>query len=275
MFGYTKQAYYKTNTTSKQRIICETKAKEAVLDIRRIMPRVGTRKLHFMLKQKFENEQIKVGREKLFSILRREGLLISKRKKYRLTTNSRHWMRKYPDLVKGLHINCPEQVWAADITWIDTKRGESYLHLITDVYSKQIMGYILCNDMEADSTLKALKMALKNRKYPARLLIHHSDRGAQYCSRKYTQVLMENNIQISMTETGDPYDNAVAERVNGILKDEFGLDEKIIDLQQAILETEQSINTYNKLRPHLSCQMLTPNQMHQQQKLPLKRWKSR
>jgi len=275
LFGYTKQAYYKTCNTSKRKIINEERAKEAVLYVRRKMPRIGTRKLHFMLKEKFESEQIKVGRATLFRILKREGLLILKRRKYKVTTNSRHWMHKYPNLLKSLSIKRPEQVWAADITWIDTQKGEAYLHLITDVYSKQIVGYELCNDLNASSTLKALQRAIKNRRYPLKSLIHHSDRGVQYCSTLYTDFLKENNIGISMTENSDPYENAVAERMNGILKEEFGLGEKMSDLKQATILTKESIQTYNHLRPHLSCKMLTPNQMHRQELIPLKTWKSR
>jgi transposase InsO family protein len=148
------------------------------------------------------------------------------------------------------------------------------LHLITDAYSKQIMGYELCNDMEAGSTLKALQMAIRQRMYQ-QPLIHHSDKGLQYCSKLYVNYLLKNGIQISMTETGDPYENAVAERVNGILKDEFGLGEKMNDLQEAVQQTKQSIETYNQLRPHLSCQYLTPIQMHQQRTIPIKTWKKK
>jgi len=274
LFGYTKQAYYKCNTGSRHRAVQERQAKEAVLQIRRQMPRIGTRKLHFMLKAQFKESQIKVGRDNLFKLLGKEGLLIIKRKKYTVTTNSKHWMFKYPNLIKDLRLHRPEQLWVADITYLDTIDGNSYLHLITDAYSKQIMGYELCNDMEAGSTLKALQMAIRHRMYQ-QPLIHHSDRGLQYCSKLYVNYLLKNGIQISMTENGDPYENAVAERVNGILKDEFGLGEKMNDLQEAVQQTKQSIETYNQLRPHLSCQYLTPIQMHQQRNIPIKTWKKK
>jgi putative transposase len=165
----------------------------------------------------------------------------------------------------------PEQVWVADITYIDTNEdGHGYLHLITDAYSKQIMGYELCGNMEAASTLKALQMAITNRKYNGEVLIHHSDRGLQYCSKLYTDCLKENRITISMTENGDPYENAIAERVNGILKDEFGLSEQLNNINEARHQTAQSIDIYNNSRPHLSCHMLTPAQMHQQKEIKLK-----
>ena len=275
LFGYTKQAYYKCSTGTAHRAIKEQQAKEAVLQIRRQMPRVGTRKLHFMLKEQFETNQIKVGRDKLFTLLGKEGLLIVKRKKYTITTNSKHWMHKYPNLIKDITVHRPEQLWVADITYLETQQSNSYLHLITDAYSKQIMGYELCNDMEASSTIKALKMAISNREYPQEPLIHHSDRGLQYCSKLYVNHLLKNNIQISMTENGDPYENAIAERMNGILKDEFGLGEKLNDLADALHQTRQSIQTYNQVRPHLSCQYLTPLQMHQQQTIIMKRWKKK
>lgn len=275
LFGYTKQAYYKCSAGSQYRVIQEQQAKEAVLQIRRQMPRIGTRKLYFMLKEQFKTAQLKVGRDKLFTLLRNAGLLIVKRKKYTVTTNSKHWMHKYPNLIKNLILQRPEQLWVADITLVDTLDSNSYLHLITDAYSKQIMGYELCDDMEATSTLKALQMAIGNRKYPQQPLIHHSDRGLQYCSKLYVNHLLKNNIQISMTENGDPYENAIAERMNGILKDEFGLGEKLDDLQQAVQQTRQSIQTYNHLRPHLSCSYLTPSQMHQQQTLPVKGWRKK
>ena len=275
LFGYTKQAYYKCSTHSENRVIKVKQAKEAVLQIRRQMPRIGTRKLHFMMKDYFQKEDIKVGRDKLFTLLGQEGLLIMKRKKYTVTTNSRHWMHKYPNLIKDLIIHRPEQLWVADITYLDTEQANSYLHLITDAYSKQIMGYELCNGMEASSTLKALQMAIGNRKYAQEPLIHHSDRGLQYCSKLYVNYLLKNNMQISMTENGDPYENAIAERMNGILKDEFGLGEKFANLKEALHQTQQSIRTYNQLRPHLSCSYITPSKMHQQQTITIKTWKKK
>lgn len=247
-------------------------AKQQVLNIRRQMPRLGTRKLHYILKENFQLHHLKVGRDTLFGLLRSEGLLITKRKKYTKTTNSKHWMKKYPNLIKNIELHRPEQLWVADITYIDIQTKNCYLHLITDAYSKQIMGYELSENLETVSTLKALKMALNNRKYPKEPLLHHSDRGLQYCSAVYVGMLQSNNIQISMTENGDPYENAIAERMNGILKDEFGLGEKLENTKHVTQQLVQSVESYNKLRPHLSCQMLTPIQMHQQQTIKIKKW---
>lgn len=269
LFGYTKQAYYKQFTHQSTRTAHHQQLKAAVLGIRRQMPRLGTRKLHFLLK----TGNAVIGRDQLFGLLRTEGMLITKRKKYTVTTDSKHWMRKYPNQIKELLLNRPEQLWVADITYIDTVDGNAYLHLITDAYSKRIMGYELCSNMEAASTLKALTMALTNRQYNHQALIHHSDRGLQYCSKVYIDMLIKNNVAISMTESGSPFDNAVAERLNGILKDEFGLGEKLNSIDEAKVHAEQSIEIYNLLRPHLSCQMLTPKQMHQQQKIKVKTYK--
>jgi putative transposase len=272
LFGLSKQAYYKTSNNAREKEITWRLIKPRVLEMRRKMPRLGTRKLHYMLGQ----ETIDIGRDTLFELLRKEGMLVPTRKKYVRTTNSTHWMRKYPNLVRNIELNRPEQLWVADITYLDTKaEGTLYLHLVTDAYSKQIMGYELCDNMTAISTHKALKMALGKRQYKNMPLIHHSDRGLQYCSALYTECLMENNIAISMTENGDPYENAVAERVNGILKDEFGLGDQLMDIKEALKQTEQGIRAYNHLRPHLSCNMLTPVQMHSQQLIKVKTYKQK
>jgi len=266
LFGLSKQAYYKQTGQRQQKAALVKQVRESVLQLRRSMPRLGTRKLHYLLKQ----NDVPIGRDQLFDLLRDEGLLVLKRKKYTVTTNSKHWLRKYPNLIKGMALVRPEQLWVADITYMNTKNGSLYLHLVTDAYSKRIMGYELCDNMEAVSTLRALQMAIKNRQYKSSPLIHHSDRGLQYCSKLYTACLIQNRLNISMTENGDPYENAIAERVNGILKDEFGLSEQMENIADALLQTHQSILAYNTQRPHLSCCMLTPNQMHNQQKMKLK-----
>lgn len=235
------------------------------------MPRIGTRKLYYLLKKEFREEGLLIGRDKLFSILRDEHLLVQKRKRYTKTTDSRHWMHRYPDLVEGMILDRPEQLWVSDITYIAVESGFVYLHLVTDAYSKQIMGYCVSEGMAATSTIEALQMALGKRKYN-QPLIHHSDRGLQYCSSGYVRVLTKNGVSISMTQDGSPYDNAVAERVNGILKDEFGLDGVFTDIAEVRRQTQQAIKLYNNERPHLSCAMLTPQQMHGQQTVKVKTW---
>ena len=269
--GYSKQAYYKSKTNQQKKNCYRTMAKQKVLEVRKQLPRLGTRKLYHLLAGDFKKEHIAVGRDKLFSILREEQLLIIKKKRYTKTTDSKHWMHKYPNLIKGLQLMHPEQIWVADITWLAIKSNYCYLHLITDAYSKKIMGYELSDSLNATNTIKALNMALRNRKYTTPL-IHHSDRGLQYCSAGYTKLLTDNNVDISMTQDGSPYDNAIAERVNGILKDEFGLDDTFENMEQAKSEVKQSIDLYNRLRPHLSNTMLTPIEMHKQNKLKPKAW---
>jgi transposase InsO family protein len=269
--GYSKQAYYKSKTNQQKKNCYYTMAKQKVLAIRKRLPRLGTRKLYYLLAEDFIKEHITVGRDKLFSILREEQLLIVKKKRYTKTTDSRHWMHKYPDLIKGLQIENPEKVWVADITWLYLKDGYCYLHLVTDAYSKRIMGYEVSQNLAAASTIQALEMAIRSRKYTTSL-IHHSDRGLQYCSAGYTKLLHDNQIDISMTQDGSPYDNAIAERINGILKDEFGLDGTFENIEQLRNEVKQSIELYNGYRPHLSNSMLTPVQMHNQNKLKTKAW---
>lgn len=267
LFGYSKQAYYKHHQCHVRRQSERRIALDLVQQVRYLLPRLGTRKLHYKLQ-----DQMPVGRDKLFDILREEGLLISRKRRYTKTTNSKHWMRKYPNKITRLAITRPEQVWVSDITYIATINDFQFLHLVTDAYSKQIMGYRLSPTMSAADTASALQMAINNRMYPSSPLIHHSDRGLQYCSQLYTTILSNNGIDISMTEQSDPYENAVAERVNGILKDEFGLDDCFEDIEQLQLQTHQAIELYNKYRPHMSNQMLTPQQMHKQQLIPSKKY---
>jgi transposase InsO family protein len=218
--------------------------------------------LYSELKSEMERHNIKIGRDKFCRFLRLHNLLVPKLKTYHITTNSRHRFRKYPNIIKGLEITKPEQVWVADITYIRTDYGFNYLHLITDAYSKQIVGFELSDDMKAESTAKALKMALKSRKYSYRKLIHHSDRGIQYCSNEYIQLLKENKVGISMTENSSPGDNAIAERVNGILKSEFSIGNGFRNHLSALEEIKKSIFIYNHKRPHRSCKMLTPINAH-------------
>lgn len=239
--------------------------------VRREMPRIGTRKLHYLLREGLQRQGLSIGRDRLFDLMREEQLLVAKKRKYTKTTDSKHWMRMYPNLIKGLEVRRPEQLWVADITYLTLADRYCYLHLITDAYSKQIMGYSLSETLAARETLKALEMALDNKEYRGKL-IHHSDRGLQYCSAGYIRTLQKASIAISMTQDGSPYDNAIAERVNGILKDEFYLDEVFDNQSQLRLQVKQSITTYNTKRPHESNHMLTPIEMHKQKTLKPKAW---
>ena len=272
LFGFSKQAYYKRINTSDTIDYQEVKA--LVMNVRSQLPKSGARKIYHMISEDLRKKNIKMGRDKLFSYLRSEHLLVPNRKKYHKTTNSKHWMRKYPNIIKDLEINRPEQVWVADITYLQVKKKHYYLHLITDAYSKRIVGFKLSENMQATTTLKALKMAISERVYKEQL-IHHSDRGLQYCSSIYTKTLVDSNIKVSMTEEYDPYENAVAERINGILKSEFGIDEVFENYELLELQVLQSIALYNQLRPHMSIGLLTPNNAHKQRTVKLKTWKQK
>lgn len=271
MFGYSKQAYYKRkkqpdSINNQKRII------ELVLSIRKKMPKIGTRKLYVLLKNDFSKEDLHIGRDRLFQLLRSNYLLIPRRHRYFKTTNSRHWMKKYPNIIKEKELKCSEKVWVADITYLKTKEKNYYLHLITDAYSKKIVGYELSDNLQTASTLKALKQAIKNRVYK-HSLIHHSDRGLQYCSKEYTETLRKSDILISMTENSDPYENAVAERVNGILKYEFGLIDTFENFKNLSQQLDQSIYYYNNLRPHFSLNYNIPSQVHMKNNVKLKTYK--
>lgn len=230
------------------------------------MPRLGTRKLYHLLKEEFVSKGIKVGRDQLFRILRVNNLLVKRKRSYQKTTNSKHWLKKHKNLIESLVITHPEQVWVADITYIPTEDGHNYLSLITDAYSRRIMGYHLAEDLKTDGPLSALKMALSNR-ISNNSIIHHSDRGLQYCSYEYQQILQENDLIASMTESYDPYQNAIAERVNGILKDEFNLEQGFKEHLQAVQVIKESINIYNNERPHFSCDLNTPAFIHKNKSL--------
>ena len=255
LFGYTRQAYYKHLRRNREGSLSDTLLLERVGCSRKLMPRLGGRKLWHLLQQ----DGFPVRRDRLFTLLSGNNLLVKRRKKYSVTTCSRHWMRKYPNLIRGFDLERPHRLWVGDITYISLKEGFAYLALITDAYSKRIVGYDLNTTLERDGALRALRMAIDQTPQQKRQgLIHHSDRGCQYCSKEYVKLLTDNGIRISMTEKGDPYENAVAERVNGILKSEW-IDEECFESFQAAKERiDQIVILYNSLRPHASCDWLTP-----------------
>jgi putative transposase len=255
-------------------MFCDDIILQYVHQIRSRLPRLGTRKLHHALQPLLAAHGLQVGRDHLFSLLENHKLLVRQRKKKAFTTDSRHWMRKYTNLVRELPCTRPEQVWASDITYIRLSNQWAYLSLITDACSRKIMGYSLRTDMSVQGCLEALQMAINNRSYPAKQLIHHSDRGSQYCSAAYVKLLIDNNIAISMTENGDPYENALAERINGIIKTEFNLYAIQAGLETARRLVHESIEAYNELRPHSSCDFLTPAQAHRHKEPLKKRWKT-
>jgi putative transposase len=229
---------------------------------KKVGSKTGGIKLYTELKQDFINTDIKMGRDKFYRFLRLHQLLVPKTKNYITTTNSKHMFKKYKNLVKDQVPNRPEQLWVSDITYIKTENGHNYLALVTDAYSKQIMGYKLDNHMRTSLCTDALAMAIKNRKYPGKQLIHHSDRGFQYCNPKYTTFAEKNGIKMSMTEQYDPYENAVAERINRTLKYEYGLKQTIKSSELAQKITDQAIYIYNNLRTHFSLDLRKPFEVH-------------
>lgn len=266
LFGKTRQGWYQWTSNLDELVLFESLIIQMAIDIREQMHnlRLGTSKLLLLINEQLATQGMRIGRDKLYSILGQEGLLIRRRKRSVSTTYSNHLLRRYPNLIKDKVLSAPEQVWASDITYVRLKQGFAYLSLVTDVYSRKIMGYCLHPTLSAQGPQRALMMAYTQRLYPESDLIHHSDQGIQYCSYDYVQLLKANGIFISMSKKGSPQENAVAERVNGILKQEYGLGKTFASIEQAQKVVEQGVDSYNEKRPHRSLNMQTPNQVHQQ-----------
>ena len=241
------------------------------------MPRIGTRKLYHMLTDTLSEHKIKIGRDKLFDLLEEHAMLVRRRKRIKVsTTDSNHPFRKYPNLVKELQAIRPNQLWVSDITYIRIANSFGYLSLITDAYSRKIVGYCLYPTLQKEGPVAALKMALSTLPVAASgSLIHHSDRGMQYCCEAYINALTQRKVVISMTEKGDPYENALAERMNKTMKEEFLIGDGFSCFEQAVIAVSKAVNTYNTLRPHDSCNHLTPDAAHQLQGPIQMKWKKR
>lgn len=261
-FGSHRDAYYKYNRRLKDTNKVAQKVTELVKEERRIQSRVGTRKLYKTLAPRFSDLGLKVGRDTLFSILREEDLLVKRKKSSCRTTDSYHHLHKYKNKIKAMQITRPNQVWVSDITYIRTIKGFCYLALITDQYSRKIVGYDISDSLELVGCLRALKMAIKMCK-PVKGLIHHSDRGGQYCSKVYVSHLKTRGFDLSMTEENHCYENAIAERVNGILKDEFYLDQCFTTTFLAKKAAKSAIKVYNNRRLHLSLDYRTPEEVYE------------
>jgi len=273
LFGVDRQVYYRKIKRRITRQSNAIKVVSMVLEIRQTMPRIGAKKLYFLLNN--ELKQLKTGRDKFINILRANHLLIIPKRSYHITTNSHHRFRKHQNQILELQIQRPEQVWVSDITYIGKRENPYYLSLVTDAYSKKIMGFNVADNMNTQSTLVALENAVKHRKDRDLSLIHHSDRGLQYCANEYQKLLNKSKIKCSMTQNSDPYENAVAERINGILKQEFNIDkynQSLPIMKQIIKEV---VEIYNNKRPHYSNFMLTPNQMHMQNQIKMRTYKTK
>lgn len=247
---------------------------QQVVICRNRQPRLGCRKLLVKLEGFMQAHAISIGRDAFFELLRANGLLLRRRRRNKpLTTLSHHRYKKYTDLVKGYIPDRPCALWVSDITYVPSGRGFAYLSLVTDAYSRKIVGYHLGEGLQSEGPLTALKMAINNEKWAHQSLIHHSDRGVQYCSLGYTALLQASNIRISMTQSGDPRDNAIAERVNGILKQEL-LKGYYTDIATARRSVAEAVETYNHHRPHSSVNMLTPDQAHRCSGPLIRKWKN-
>jgi len=259
-FGMKRDAFYKYQRRNNLLIATKTTVLYMVKERRKEQSREGCKKMHKAFREEFQAKGIKLGRDRLFDILRENNLLVKRKRSYVKTTNSFHRFYKYNNLIKELKINRPNQVWVSDITYIRLTQGHCYLALITDVYSRKIVGYDISNSLELAGCIRALKLALLHAR-PSPGLIHHSDRGLQYCSNQYIEQLKNHKIQISMTEENHCYENAIAERVNGILKDEFYLDQNFLNLDLAKKATKNAIKIYNTKRLHLSLGYKTPEEV--------------
>ena len=272
LFGKTRQAYYDHSSRISDDQLQEAIIIELVTSVRAVLPKVGGKKLLFMLKEDFATHNILMGRDRFFKLLTKYDLLVKTRRKYVRTTMSNHHFKKWPDLTKALVVNQSEQLWVSDITYLSTQKGFVYLSLITDAYSHKIVGYHLSQNLKARGCIIAVNKAIASLG-STRAVIHHSDRGIQYCCDDYVEVLQNNQIAISMTQSGSPYDNAVAERANGILKAELNLERVFAGYHDAVSTVHQAIDTYNRIRPHMSCGNMTPEKAHYSPKPLQKLWR--
>ncbi|MFA6401293.1 MAG: IS3 family transposase [Salinivirgaceae bacterium] len=274
LLGYTRQAYYQHKKQLEKESLQHDLLIDQVLNIRKKQKRIGGRKLLFLLEPFIQEHHISIGRDAFFDLLSERCLLVRKRKRNKpITTFSDHWMRKYPNLIEGFYPTAPNQLWVSDITYIVVGGGFAYLSLITDAYSRKIVGFYLSVGLSAEGCIRALEMALRNNKDDLGRLIHHSDRGSQYCCSDYVGILNDNFIRISMTQNGDPRENAIAERVNGILKDEL-LEKSYANYGQAVKCISVAISIYNHQRPHGSIDYLMPIEAHFRSGELKRRWKN-
>ncbi|AXY76948.1 IS3 family transposase [Paraflavitalea soli] len=276
LFGKTRQAYYEHGWQAANGQLREELVLDLATQARKVLKKEGAVKLLGSLRPALQSHNITMGRDRFFKLLRKHNMLQKRKKNHARTTWSDHPYRKWPNLIKGLEALKPQQHWVSDITYLRTEKGFMYLSLITDAYSRKIVGYHVSQNLRVQGCLIALNKAIRSLKdYVPQSLIHHSDRGIQYCCDQYVSVLQTNQIRISMTQTGSPYENPVAERVNGILKTELDLDRVFEGYSQATSVTHNAIDLYNRLRQHMSCDNLTPDQAHLREGKLKKRWKPR
>lgn len=262
-FGISRQAFYKAEQKLQEKLLSEQLALSMVKDIRIRQPKIGVKKLYYLLSKDLRLMPHKIGRDALFNLLRRNSLLIRRKHRRFSTTNSSHMNKIYPNLIKDLKITKPNQVLISDITYIRLINGFTYLSVVADLYSRKILGYYISRDLSLKGPLRALKLCLE--KIGSCLMpgmIHHSDRGVQYSSFVYIDVLKKHGINISMSAKGNPYDNAVMERIIGILKAEFLLDDTFKNISMVKKALKEAVLIYNEERPHLSLNYKTPTEVY-------------
>jgi transposase InsO family protein len=275
LLGITRQALYQHEWDNEELNIEAELIIQQVNNIRKRHPIIGTRKLYLMLQPFLAEHHIKIGRDKLFDVMASYKLLIRRRKRRIFTTHSYHRFHKYPNLIREMKLTGISQLWVSDITYFKMMGKFVYISFITDAYSHKIIGFQVAQTLETIHSLKALEMAIRGIEDSGKHnIIHHSDRGIQYCSEGYVKLLQDNNILISMTENGDPLENSIAERANGIIKDEYlchYTDRTITEIQERLT---RAVALYNNERPHMSCNMLTPEKVHRNKLEIEKAWKS-
>jgi len=263
VFGLTKQGYYQRIKRDNKRAERDRHILMLVEEIRKELPRSGTKKLLIYLREPLEQAGIKIGRNALFDLLRSHDMLVKRTRRFHLTTDSKHGFKKSPNLIKDSEITHSEQAIAADITYLQTDEKHAYLAILTDLYSKKIVGYCVADNMRVELVKQALQMAHKNKMFNGTETIHHSDRGIQYCCPDYKQFAAKLGFKMSNTQEYDPYENAVAERVNETLKYEFGLNRKFVNLRELEKAVAQAVWIYNNKRVHWSLGLKTPEEVHQ------------
>jgi len=277
LFGKTRQGFYDHGWRAVDEQFNEAVIIDKVKSIRNSIPGIGGLQLHNMLRQEMQLHNIFIGRDRFYQLLQKHNLLIKRRKRHVITTDSNHPYYKWSDLTGDLELTGIEQLWVSDITYLRTENRFVYLSVITDAWSRKITGYHLSQQLKAQGCMIALNKAIDSLTTGPgqRNLIHHSDRGIQYCCQSYVEILQKNSIRISMTQSGSPYDNAIAERVNGILKHHMGLDKIFKSYPTAVDAVCKAVDAYNRLRPHMSLNNLTPQKAHQTKQLTIKKWKKK
>lgn len=275
LLGITRQSYYQRQRISQRKVIEEAVILQLVSEVREKLPEAGARMLYVKIKEDLTRMSIKLGRDGLFTLLAANNLLIRRRKRKIWTTNSNHGLKIYPNLIRELDINRPNQVWVSDITYFRIGYEFVYICLVSDAWSKKILGYSIADNLEAINAVRALRMAIAQAPDHLREIIHHSDRGVQYCSKDYVKILKRNHFKISMAARGNPLENPIAERINGTIKNDFLYHYKVQNLSDAAVGLKKAIRLYNNERPHSSVENVTPSNAHQRKQGGLNNlWKS-